>query len=265
VSARAGVGLRDALRKDAERPVADVTVWESSTPSEEIMMQLARKPRWITFDCYGTLIDTRTHYVEIWRGLVAEKGLDADTVVLEYVQAWGEEEFRLIQGPYKKYRQILIESVETTLRRHNLPVSAGDGPRLADAWGRFPPYPDVQPILTRLKERHRLAIISNVDNDIIRQSVAGIGVEFDAIFTAEDCQAYKPSRVPFEHALRGMGVPPQDVLHVAFGYRYDHGTASEMGFMTAWINRRGLVLPGGTRKFDLELPDLAGLPALVES
>jgi FMN phosphatase YigB (HAD superfamily) len=60
-----------------------------------------------------------------------------------------------------------------------------------------------------------------------------------------------------------MGVAPRDVLHVAFGYKYDHGTASEMGFMTAWINRRNLVLPPGARKFDLELPDLSGLPALV--
>jgi 2-haloacid dehalogenase len=92
-----------------------------------------------------------------------------------------------------------------------------------------------------------------------------MGVDFDAIFTAEDCRAYKPSRVPFERALEGMGVPPHDVLHVAFGYRYDHGTASEMGFMTAWINRRGLVLPPDARKFDLELPDLTGLPALVGS
>jgi 2-haloacid dehalogenase len=227
-------------------------------------MRIARKPHWITFDCYGTLIDTRTHYVEIWRGLLAQKGLDADAVVMEYVRAWAEEEFRLIQGPYKKYRQILIESVETTLRRHNLPVAAEDGRRLAEALGTFPPYPDVKPILTTLKERYRLAIISNVDNDIIRQTVAGIGVEFDAVFTAEDCKAYKPSRVPFEHALRGMGVSPQDVLHVAFGYQYDHGTASEMGFMTAWVNRRRLALPPGARKFDLEIPDLTSLPALVE-
>jgi 2-haloacid dehalogenase len=228
-------------------------------------MRFERKPQWITFDCYGTLIDTRTHYVEIWRDLLVQKGLNPDPVLMEYVRAWGEEEFRLIQGPYKRYRETLTESVENTLRGRGLPVLAGDGRRLADAWGTFPPYPDVKPILTKLQERHKLAIISNVDNDIIRQTVSGIGVEFDAIFTAEDCRAYKPSRVPFEYALRSMGVRSQDVLHVAFGYRYDHATASEMGFMTAWINRRGLVLPPGARKFDVELPDLTGLPALLPS
>jgi len=224
-----------------------------------------RKPQWITFDCYGTLIDTRTHYVEIWRRLLADKGLDADALVMDYVQAWGAEEFRLIQGPYRKYREILTESVETTLRRRGLPVARGDGRRLADAWGTFPPYADVKPILTRLQQQSKLAIISNADEDIIRQTVAGIGVEFDAVFTAEACGAYKPSRIPFEYALRKMGAAPQDILHVAFGYQYDHATASEMGFMTAWVNRRQLTLPPAARKFDVEIPDLTSLPALLRS
>ena len=228
-------------------------------------MRLPRKPQWVSFDCYGTLIDTKAGYVEVWREILADKGVDSPEAVGAYVQAWGEEEFRLIQGPYRRYREVLIESVEATLRSHNLPVDPQDGRRLADAWGAFRPYGDVKPVLTTLKERQRLAIISNVDNDLIRQSVAGMGVDFDAIFTAEDCRAYKPSRVPFERALHGMGVPPQDVLHVAFGHKYDHGTASAMGFMTAWINRRGLVLPPDARKFDLELPDLAGLSGLVGS
>jgi 2-haloacid dehalogenase len=225
-------------------------------------MQLPRKPQWITFDCYGTLINTRPGYVDVWREILSAKGLDPSAIILEYVQAWGEEEFRLIQGTYKTYRQILTESVETTLKSHGLPVAPTDGRRLADAWGTFPPYPDVKPVLSQLKEHYKLAIISNADNDIIRQSVASIGVEFDAVFTAEDCRAYKPSRVPFEHALRGMGVPPRDVLHVAFGYQYDHNTASAMGFMTVWVNRRQLALPPGARKFDVEIPDLRALPAL---
>jgi 2-haloacid dehalogenase len=228
-------------------------------------MHLPRKPKWITFDCYGTLIDTRAGYTEIWRTLLADKGVEPGPVLMEYVRAWGEEEFRLIQGPYTKYRQILVESVEATLKSHGLPVAAGDGQRLADAWGTFRPYPDVKPTLTALKAHAKLAIISNGDDDLLRQTIAGIGVEFDAVITAEACQAYKPSRVPFERALLRMAVPPRDVLHVAFGYQYDHGTASAMGFMTVWVNRRQLTLPAGARRFDLELPDLTGLQGLVGS
>lgn len=227
-------------------------------------MKLKRTPKWLTFDCYGTLIDTKKGYVEVWRNILADKGIRSEEKVLEFVNLWGKEEFRLIQGPYKKYRDILIESVETTLTQNGLPVSQGDGRLLADAWGTFKAYPDVKPVLEGLKKQFKLAIISNGDNEILAQSVANIGVEFDEVFTAEDCGAYKPSRIPFECALKEMKVDPAEVLHVAFGYQYDHGTASEMGFMTLWVNRRQLTLPQGARKFDMEVPALADLPDLIE-
>lgn len=225
-------------------------------------MRSARNPEWITFDCYGTLIDTRAGYVRIWRELLADKGLTRDVDVMDYVRAWGEEEFRMIQGPYRPYREILRQSVETTLERFGLPVSEGDGDRLADAWGSFPPFPDVTPVLSILGDKFKLAIISNVDDDIVARSIASMGLEFDGVFTAEQCKAYKPSRVPFEYALDNMGVRAQRVLHVAFGYQYDLTTAYEMGFMTVWVNRRGLELPAGIPA-DLEMPDLTGLPSLV--
>lgn len=227
-------------------------------------MKFHRTPKWLTFDCYGTLIDTRKGYIEVWRDILADKGIKSEKEILSYVDKWGKEEFRLIQGPYKKYRDILIESVKNTLTQNGLPASDRDGGKLADKWGTFLPYPDVRPVLTDLKKHFKLAIISNADNEILSQSVANTGVEFDELFSAEDCQAYKPSRIPFEFALEAMKVEPQEVLHVAFGYQYDHGTASEMGFMTLWVNRRQLTLPAGARKFDMEIPALADLPDLIE-
>lgn len=226
-------------------------------------MRLARMPAWITFDCYGTLIDTRTGYVRVWSELLAGKGLGPDVEVMDYVRAWGEEEFRLIQGAYRSYREILCQSVETVLARFGLPIAAGDGDRLADAWGDFLPFPDVRPVLSVLGKQFALAIISNVDDDIVARSIATMGIEFDGVFTAEQCQAYKPSRKPFEYALDRMGVCAQRVLHVAFGYKYDHTTAHEMGLNTIWVNRRGLELPSGI-PVDLEMPDLTGLPALLQ-
>ena len=226
-------------------------------------MEIARAPAWVTFDCYGTLIDTRPGYVRVWQELLADKGLGPEVEVMAYVAAWGQEEFRLIQGPYAPYRDLLRQSVERTLARFGLPVREGDGERLADAWGTFPPFPDVQPVLNNLAQRTKLAIISNVDDDMVAGSIAAMGVEFDGVYTAQQCRAYKPSRIPFEYALDRMGVPAGRVLHVAFGFQYDHATAHEMGMMTVWVNRRGLERPPGI-PFDVEMPDLAALPALVD-
>lgn len=225
-------------------------------------MALARTPEWITFDCYGTLIDTRTGYVQVWRDLLADKGVRREAAVADCLRFWGEEEWRLVTGPYQKYRDILRQSVEIALVRAGLPVEDGDGQRLADAWGTFQPFPDVNPILSILHSKFKLALITNVDNDIVAQSVASMGIDFDGVFTAEKCQAYKPSRIPFEYALANIGLTPKEILHVAFGYRYDHTTAHEMGFETVWVNRRALDLPPGI-PVDIEMPDLTGLPALL--
>jgi hypothetical protein len=59
-----------------------------------------------------------------------------------------------------------------------------------------------------------------------------------------------------------MGVPSREVLHVAFGYKYDHTTANELGFPNVWVNRRDLVLPAGI-PIGCEMPDLLGLPAYL--
>jgi 2-haloacid dehalogenase len=226
-------------------------------------MQLPRIPKWITFDCYGTLIDTRAGYVPLFRKLIEEKGAGARLDTLEVVNWWGEEEFRLIQGPYQKYRSILKESVENTLGNFGLPVASGDGERLADAWGTFKPYADVHPVLSQLKRNFKLALISNVDNDMVAQSVASIGIDFDGVFTAEKSGAYKPSEIPFRYALDQMEIQAKGVLHVAFGWRYDLPTAYAMGFMTCWVNRRNLKLPPGTVSSDIVLPDLAEVPRLL--
>jgi 2-haloacid dehalogenase len=226
-------------------------------------MTLSHLPQWITFDCYGTLIDTRAGYVPLFANLIAEKGAALRLNTLDVVNAWGDEEFRLIQGPYRKYRDILKESVENTLAHFGLPVASGDGERLANAWGMFKPYADVQPVLSRLKQRYKLALITNTDDDIIAQSVAGIGIAFDGVYTAQQSGAYKPSEVPFRYALDRMGVAPRDVLHVAFGWRYDLPAAVKMGFMTLWVNRRSLTLPPGAVVSDLVMPDLSEVPQLL--
>ena len=61
---------------------------------------------------------------------------------------------------------------------------------------------------------------------------------------AEDCRAYKPSKVPFEHALRELDIPHDQVLHVAFGFKYDIGPAQRLGLRTAWVNRKQEQAPG---------------------
>jgi 2-haloacid dehalogenase len=118
------------------------------------------------------------------------------------------------------------------------------------------PFPDTVPALRAARDAGlRLWIVSNTDRAIIEHSLGHLGVEFDGVTVAEDCRAYKPSSVPFEHALHQIDAAPDEILHVAFGFKYDIGPAKEMGLRTAWVNRYAEAAPGAERP-DHEWRDL---------
>ena len=60
-----------------------------------------------------------------------------------------------------------------------------------------------------------------------------------------------------------MRRPAEEILHVAFGFKYDIGPAQELGMQTAWVNRHGEPAPGEERP-DHEWRDLWGLADLAE-
>jgi 2-haloacid dehalogenase len=127
------------------------------------------------------------------------------------------------------------------------------------------PFPDTRPALEQARQDGlRLVILSNTDNDIIAHTLRQLEIPFDDVITAEDCRSYKPSMNNFEQALARIGEDPRQVLHVAFGFKYDIGPAQELGFRSAWVNRRGDPRPGPAVP-DLEWRDLWGLAELSRS
>jgi 2-haloacid dehalogenase len=165
-------------------------------------------------------------------------------------------------GPYRLYRDILRETLAETMRDYGLPYRDSDGDALLAAVPTWGPYPDVPPALERLRQRCKLAIITNSDDDIMSSNVANIGVLIDRVITAEQAGAYKPSPVIFDFALRALGCEPDEILHVAQGFEYDIVPAHALGWRRVWINRYGKIGDTAYGPYD-ELPDLSGLPALL--
>ncbi|WP_307276088.1 HAD family hydrolase [Phyllobacterium ifriqiyense] len=79
------------------------------------------------------------------------------------------------------------------------------------------PHPELPDVLRRLRERYKLAIFTNSDDDLIALAVARIGVPFDYVFTPEQAHAYKPPRQLCEYAYRRIDVTPAQTVHVAMG------------------------------------------------
>ena len=131
-----------------------------------------------------------------------------------------------------------------------------DGEVLARSMQSWQPFPDTVPALRAAKEAGlQLWIISNTDRSIMEHSLRHLEVEFDGVTVAEDARGYKPGDAPFLHALGQIGVDRSEILHVAFGFKYDLAAAQRHGLRTAWVNRHREPAPGPERP-DHEWSDL---------
>ena len=208
-----------------------------------------------TFDCYGTLID--------WEGgaaaflyEIARRHERQPPPGRELRARWEELQFERLQGDYRGYREVLADSLAEWAGERGYRWNDRDGEALARSMESWQPFPDTVPALRAAKEAGlRLWIISNTDRAIMEHSLRHLEVEFDGVTVAEDCRAYKPSDAPFQHALGDIGAAPEEILHVAFGFKYDLAAAQRHGMHTAWVNRHGEPAPGPERP-DHEWRDL---------
>lgn len=203
-----------------------------------------------TFDCYGTLVD--------WEGGL---GSFLYSLALEYEdqpadngramrERWEALQFQTIQGEYRLYRDVLSESLRAWMTERGYPWNEAKGGALLRAMRSWQPFPDTRPALEQARQGGlRLVILSNTDRDIIAHTLRHLEIPFDDVITAEDCRSYKPSLNNFEQTLARIGEPPERVLHVAFGFKYDIGPAQQLGMRTAWVNRHVESAPGQ------EIPD----------
>jgi 2-haloalkanoic acid dehalogenase type II len=142
------------------------------------------------------------------------------------------------EKPHRLYKDILRSGFRVAFRTHDVELHTDDLERIASSPMTMGPHPDVPEALRRLRQHYKLAIFTNSDDDLIAPTVERIGVPFDNVITAEQAQAYKPSREFFEHAYRTIGLSSEETVHVAMGMYWDMKARYELGFRGFWVNRR---------------------------
>ena len=221
---------------------------------------------WLSFDCYGTLIDWESGIVGYLHPLLQSKGCnltDADILSL-----YSEFEPRQQSGEYRSYRAVLAAVVRDFAHELRFDVTAAQADGLAQSVPSWPPFADTVPALQRLHSRYKLAIVSNIDDDLLAESALHLQVPFDAIVTAEQVCSYKPALGHFETLLRRIAVPRERLLHIAESLYHDVVPARSLGIATVWVNRRK-GRPAAASKLvaarpDLEVSNLAALADLTD-
>jgi 2-haloalkanoic acid dehalogenase type II len=220
----------------------------------------------LTFDCYGTLIDWETGIFTAMQPLLAlmegDPGRDAALEVFAHYETAQES-----ATPGMLYPELLAE-VHANMRAH---WSVSGSAELDGHFGRsvenWPAFPDSAQALAYLKQHYQLVILSNIDRGSFAASNEKLGVEFDAIYTAEDIGSYKPDPRNFEYMLEHLKqrrVDKGDILHTAQSLHHDHVQATAFGLATNWIDRRhdaegfgATVAPQQDVRIDFHFPSMA--------
>lgn len=194
----------------------------------------------LSFDCYGTLIDWESGMIEALSGLTAK--LPTPLTRDEILQAHARHESRQqAQTPGKLYRDILPIVYKRLSEEWGIPASIDDCEHYGQSVRDWPAFVDSPGALQYLKKYYKLIILSNVDNRTFDYSNQRLEVEFDAIYSAEDVGAYKPSDRNFDYMKAqcgDLGIEPHEILHTAESLFHDHVPGNRHGLASCWIYRR---------------------------
>jgi len=221
--------------------------------------------RAITFDAFGTIIDTgRDALIRISDRIVRDQFLAVDAA--GFLERWDVHFFGIDHDPFLT----LAEATEVSLARAFLEfeVEADPGPYadlLQREWLQARPYPEVAGVLEALEGVPR-AVVSNADDAMLKEILGRHGLAFDVVVTSEACRSYKPSSAIFEVAVHELGFPPESIVHIGDSLEADVRGAQRLGMMTAWVNRAGETPGPDDARADIVVHDLAALvPTLREN
>jgi 2-haloacid dehalogenase len=188
--------------------------------------------RWVTFDCFGTLVDWLSGFSTILRPLFGER-------TEEVVRAYDRFERALeAETPHRLYKDVLAAALVQAAEHVGAPLSPSDARRLPDRWGTMPVFRDVEPMLAALRAQGcRLAVLTNCDEDLFAETQRAFSSPFELVVTAERVADYKPSLAHFRYFARISGARPGEWIHVANSWYHDIAPAREFDIPRVWLDR----------------------------
>ena len=211
------------------------------------MSEIRFRPKYISFDCYGTLIHFQMREA-VEPFLIGRLSPDEVDRFFAVFRVYRFDEIL----EYAPYDQVLESSYRRTCRRFGLDAEAAAIEAITTAVLNWGPHADVPGPLAKMAEHFPLVILSNADDRHLAASVPRLGAPFHAVFSAEQAGAYKPRLQAFEYMFDALDAAPEDFLHVSSHQRYDIIPAYDLGIRNKVYLDRG---------YDPELPPYEYLSA----
>jgi 2-haloalkanoic acid dehalogenase type II len=219
------------------------------------------KPLMLSFDVFGTLINTPPTNQAVFQAILKDAGRP-DIDAHDFYSYWEHRNISHYPAPYKGYKDICRLSL--TEAYEHFGVTTGRDSAIQIFFDSFPSlqlYPDVLPTLDVLGRTYKLAVVSNIDDDLL--AATPLGRDFDLVCTAQRAGGYKPDGTLFRYLLSQSGLKPLEILHSGQSQFTDMVGGKPLGLPIAWINRRNIALSPDVPKPDFIFPGLAPLLELL--
>jgi 2-haloacid dehalogenase len=232
----------------------------TSSPQGDLL-PIPKDVRFVTFDCYGTLIDWELGAFDAYQTEAQREGftIDRNTVIPLFLQIQHEIE----GGSYELYAEVLRRTAVRSAKELGWdlePSRSGFLPASVPSW---PAFRETNAQLERFAKKYEIGILSNIDDKLLGATRRHFRVDFDLVVTAQQVRSYKPDPAHFKECARRIG-GKSGWVHIASGYETDVEPLLKMRVPVIWVNRRGQKLEPNQKKPTEEVKTLRDAAKLLK-
>lgn len=213
-------------------------------------------PEIVVFDLNGTLLD-----------LARLDGHFARTLgSANYREKWFEQlqvlwMTSIATGTYQPFARLARAALEMLAAKEAIDLPSADEKAITDQLTELPAFAEVPAALGQLRAAgFRLAALTNGarPSALAQLAYAGIADAFDAVFSTDDVERFKPAPEPYLHVAKQLDAQPGKLLLTA-AHAWDVVGAHQAGLSTAFVARPRQVLNPLATKPDYTVADLSEL------
>ena len=226
-------------------------------------MPLPKDVQFVSFDCYGTLIDWETGVYEAFQKEADRDGFTIDREVL--IPRFIEIQHEIQSGSYELYAEVLRRTAVKAAKELDWELESSRAQFLPDSVPRWMPFRETNAQLERFAKKFETGVLSNIDDKLLGATRRHFRTDFDLVVTAQQVRSYKPDEAHFKECARRIEKRKKNWVHIASGYETDVEVCVKQKVAVIWVNRHGQKLEPGQKKPTAEVKSFRDAAKLLKA
>ena len=224
---------------------------------------LPKDVKFVTSDCYGTLIDWEAGVHDAFQKEADRDGFTIDRDVL--IPRFIEVQHEIQSGSYELYAEVLRRTAVKVAAELGWPLESSRAQFLPDSVPRWMPFRESNAQLERLAKKYELGILANIDDKLLGATRRHFRSDFDLVVTAQQVRSYKPDPAHFKECARRIDKRKKNWVHISSGYETDVEPCLKQKIPVIWVNRHGEGLESGQKKPTAEVKSFRDAAKLLKA